>query len=442
MLSPADNEIMCRVGPGTPMGNLLREYWMPALPSKELPEPDCAPKKVRLLGEDLVAYRTTSGKVGLMATSCPHRGASMFFGRNEEEGLRCVYHGWKFDVDGNCVDMPNEPAESNFKHKIKGTAYPTWEKNGMIWAYMGKLATPPAIPAFEFNMVSEEYCFEPTMMLEQNNWIQGVEGDIDTSHIDFLHARLKLEEGDPQVGRPGIRGFFNRDKAPKLEIVPTDYGAFYCGRRDWHEGQNMHYYRITQYMLPFWTMIAAGAPNRLSARAWVPIDDETTLLYNLAISLDGPIPPEKRAGIQAADMVGGFVDDKGNPKKRYLFKANRDNDYMIDYEAQKTKMFSGIPFAGNLQDIAMTESMGVIYQRHQEHLGTSDGMVIWVRRALLRAAKTYRDTGELPPTTHDPNLSRVRSASVVLPDGHDWVKETAAARSADSGQPVAYIIPR
>jgi nitrite reductase/ring-hydroxylating ferredoxin subunit len=425
------------------MGNLLREYWMPMLPSKELPEPDCAPKRVRLLGEDLIAWRNTDGSTGVVQNACPHRGASLFFGRNEENGLRCVYHGWKFDVTGACVDMPNEPAESNFKHKIRAAAYPTWEKNGMIWAYMGKLATPPAIPAFEFNTLPQKYCYEPTMMLEQNNWVQGVEGDIDTSHIDFLHARLKLGEGDPQGnGRPGIRGFFSRDKAPRLEIVPTDYGAFYCGRRVWHEGQNNYWYRITQYLLPFWTMIAASDPNRLSARAWVPIDDETTLLYNLPVSLSGPIPPERRAGVQAAEMVGGFVDDKGNPKKRYLFKAHRDNDYLIDYEAQKTKMFSGIPFAGNLQDIAMTESMGVIYQRHREHLGTSDAMVIFVRRALLTAAKTYRDTGQLPPGTSDPKVYRVRSASIVLPEGEDWVAATNPARSADSGSPVSYIIPR
>jgi len=425
------------------MGNLLREYWMPMLPSKELPEADCPPKRVRLLSEDLIAWRQTDGRVGVMQNACPHRGASMFFGRNEENGLRCVYHGWKFDTEGTCVDMPNEPAESNFKHKIKPTAYPTWEKNGMIWAYMGKQSPAPAIPALEFNTLPQEYCYEPTMMLEQNNWVQGVEGDIDTSHIDFLHSRLKLSEGTPNSGgRAGLLGFHNSDKAPKLEIVPTDYGAFYCGRRDWHEGVNNHYYRITQYLLPFWTQIAAGDPNRMSNRAWVPLDDETTLLYNLPYSVNGPIPAERRSGFSAADMVGGFVDDKGNPKKRYLFKAHRDNDYLIDYGVQKTQMFCGIPFAGNLQDIAMTESMGVVYQRDHEHLGTSDAMVIFVRRTLLKAAKQYRDTGELPPTCSDPNLYKVRSASIVLPAGHDWIAATEQARSVDAGQPVSYVIPR
>src|SRR5262249_26816113 len=137
MLSKQDNDILCRVGPGTPMGELMRQYWLPAMRSDELASPDCPPLRVRLMGENLTAFRTTSGAIGLMQNACPHRGASMFFGRNEEEGLRCVYHGWKFDTTGACVDMPSEPAESNFRSKVKARAYPCRERNGIIWAYMG-----------------------------------------------------------------------------------------------------------------------------------------------------------------------------------------------------------------------------------------------------------------------------------------------------------------
>src|SRR5215472_8624901 len=167
MLSREDNELVCRVGPGTPMGQFMREYWLPAFAPSELPEPDSAPMRMRLLGENLIAFKTTSGKYGLMAHNCPHRGASLFFGRNEEEGLRCVYHGWKFDVGGHCMDMPNEPAESNFKDKVQATAYPTRERGGVVWAYLGPRATPPPLPDLEPNMVAEG---QVTPILRECNW--------------------------------------------------------------------------------------------------------------------------------------------------------------------------------------------------------------------------------------------------------------------------------
>src|SRR3954451_15755427 len=198
MLSIEDNEVMCRVGPGTVMGNLMREYWIPAVKSDELPAPDCPPIRVKLLGEELIAYRTTSGAVGLMQNSCPHRGASMFFGRNEEEGLRCVYHGWKFDVAGNCVDMPSEPAESNFKTKVHARAYRTYERNGVIWAYMGPREVPPSLPELESNMLGTENC-TVTVLHRANNWMQGWEGEMDTAHAAFLHNGATMPE-DTELG--------------------------------------------------------------------------------------------------------------------------------------------------------------------------------------------------------------------------------------------------
>src|SRR4051794_27155725 len=155
MLSKIDNEAVCRVGPGTPVGQLMREYWVPAMLSSELPRPDSDPVRVMLLDEKLIAFRDSSGQVGLIQNHCPHRGASLFFGRNEEAGLRCVYHGWKFDVAGNCVDMPNEPAESDFKSKVKAMAYPCVERNGLVWAYLGPRSTPPSLPDLEANMLPE-----------------------------------------------------------------------------------------------------------------------------------------------------------------------------------------------------------------------------------------------------------------------------------------------
>src|SRR5262245_35105993 len=218
MLSKDDNEVLCRVGPGTPMGNLLRQYWFPAMPSYELPSPDSPPKRLRLLGEDLVAYRDTEGRVGVLAQACPHRGASLFFGRNEEAGLRCVYHGWKFDVTGQCTDMPSEPAESNFKSKIKATAYPARDVNHMVWIYMGPRSTPPPFPTYEILTLPPEQVNEPSIMMEEANWFQNLEGDIDSSHIDYLHGRLHLEKPLPGA----VRGFYSIDRAPKLTVVTTD----------------------------------------------------------------------------------------------------------------------------------------------------------------------------------------------------------------------------
>src|ERR671937_275405 len=186
MLKQEENELITRVGPGTPMGNLMREYWVPAMLSSELPAPDCDPVRVMLLGEQLIAFRDTSGKVGLIQNNCPHRGASLFFGRNEENGLRCVYHGWKFDAQGNCVDMPNEPAESDFKTKVRARAYATQERGGIVWTYMGPKRAPPPLPDLEANMLPDG-AWQVGAIQRECNWLQALEGDIDTSHLGFLH---------------------------------------------------------------------------------------------------------------------------------------------------------------------------------------------------------------------------------------------------------------
>src|SRR5919109_2070066 len=195
MLKQEDNELITRVGPGTPMGNLMREYWLPALLSSELLGPDSDPVRVLLLGEKLIAFRDSNGSVGLLANNCPHRGASLFFGRNEECGLRCVYHGWKFDAQGHCIDMPNEPAESDFKHKVKATAYPTQERGGIVWAYLGPRQTPPPLPDLEGNMVEGAQAMAFQL---DSSWLQILEGDIDTTHVGFLHyGGLSPEEQPP-----------------------------------------------------------------------------------------------------------------------------------------------------------------------------------------------------------------------------------------------------
>ncbi len=443
MLSKEDNETLCRVGPGTPMGDMLREYWFPAIPSFELPGPDCAPKRIRLLGENLVAFRDSKGEVGLVVEACPHRGASLFFGRNEEEGLRCVYHGWKFDVNGTCVDMPSEPAESNFKNKVRVKSYKTRDVNHVIWVYMGNREEPPPFPTFDIATLPIDHVSKPRLMMEEANWFQNLEGDIDSVHIDYLHSRLDPDK--PMAG--GIRGFYTRDRAPKFDVCETDYGAFYSARRTWDDAGN-EWHRITQFIMPFHTMIAASAPNRVTLRSWVPIDDHYTLQIVQMGSLNGPLPEnEVEAPTHIFDIVGGFQPETSDPRSRYMTVANKRNDYMRDFELEKTLQFCGIIFAGNLQDRAMTELMcnedGIepIYDRSKEHLGTTDGMVIRARRMLIRAAKEHAATGNPPANVNNEKLTGVRSASVILPPGANWVEATEEARSAFAGAEVAYVIP-
>src|SRR5947209_4356471 len=215
MVSLQENEFLCRVGPGAPMGELFRRFWLPALLPDEIPEPDCPPVRLRLLGEDLVAFRDSNGQVGVVGTHCPHRGASLFFGRNEEEGLRCVYHGWKFDVQGNCVDMPNEPAESNFKQKVHATAYPARDWGGLVWVYMGPKELQAELPQLEWTQVPESHRFV-SKWYQETNYMQGYEGDIDSSHSSFLHSLLTpVDTGQDTTISPVLKA---RDKAPAIIV--------------------------------------------------------------------------------------------------------------------------------------------------------------------------------------------------------------------------------
>src|SRR5574341_1332070 len=235
MLTREDNNVLTGVGPGTPAGELLREYWLPAFLPREV-EADGVPLRVRLLGEDLIAFRASDGQIGIVAENCPHRGASMFFGRNEEHGLRCVYHGWKFDASGACVDMPNEPPESNFKHKVRIGAYPCIEKNGVVWVYMGPREDPPPLPALPWLTLPEDQRYL-SMRVQDCNWAQAVEGGIDSSHISFLHSALdesgqRVSRVGPRAGRALLPAFTTSDSAPRFEVLDTPYGVLIGARRD------------------------------------------------------------------------------------------------------------------------------------------------------------------------------------------------------------------
>ncbi len=428
MLNKEDNQTLTRVGPGTVMGDFLRQYWQPILLTDELPEPDCAPLRVRLLGEDLIAVRTSSGKVGLLGNHCPHRGASLFFGRNEEEGLRCVYHGWKYDVDGNCVDMPNEPPESNFKHKIQHTAYPCQERAGLIWAYLGPQSPPPAIPDLEWTMVPDRHRYV-SKRWQESNWAQSIEGGIDNSHASFLHSKLRI---NPQQSATSY--MFN-DRRPRFEAVDTDYGTMIVARRE--AGDDKYYWRVTQFYLPFYSMIPGFDPSGLSdGHAWVPIDDENTMTWSISWHTDRPLTEEEvterktypTSGIHVG-INGGFKPATSAPGGAWRTAPDFSNNFHLDYNLQKTEQFTGIINFG-MQDSGIQVSMGPIYDRTHEHLGSSDTGIIRVRRRWLSSARALREQGTLPPAVNDPELFRARAVPIVLPKDVPWAGATEELRKS------------
>jgi nitrite reductase/ring-hydroxylating ferredoxin subunit len=420
MLSIQDNEVLCRVGKGTPMGDLMREYWIPAVRSDELPSPDCPPTRLRLLGENLIAFRATSGKVGVIQNACPHRGASMFFGRNEEDGLRCVYHGWKFDVTGACVDMPSEPAESNFKNKVRTVAYPCEERSGIVWTYMGARQTPPALPELEANMLPEAEC-AVGKTLRECNWFQALEGDIDTGHAGFLHYGKADVDAMPR-GTFDYYAIATRD--PKFTVHDTEFGTSYGAYRPAEEGQ--YYWRIAHFLFPFYTMIPTGfLGEEVRFGAWVPVDDDHVMSWR--VSSKRPMRPgagaPSRSGIKGAASTSGYLPDTTDWNGKFRLAANRDNDYLIDREKQRNESYTGIDGIFT-QDQAVTESMGTIYRREHEHLGTSDAMVIRTRRRVIKAARELAESGLLPPGVDNAALYRRRSGGIVLPVSVDAMAAT------------------
>jgi phenylpropionate dioxygenase-like ring-hydroxylating dioxygenase large terminal subunit len=431
MLSKEDNELLCRIGPGTAMGNLMREYWIPAVRSDELPVPDGAPMRVRLLGEDLIAFRTTSGGVGIIQNACPHRGASMFFGRNEEDGLRCVYHGWKFDVTGACVDMPSEPAESNFKNKVRTKAYPVFERGGIIWAYMGERETPPSPPDLEANMLEDgEWGMYLYMM--DCNWMQGWEGEMDTIHAAFLHfGATRVEDTEP-----GTFAYYqSKHRDGVFAVLDTEWGTSYGMRRPAED--DTYYWRIAHQLFPFYAMVPTGILGlEVRFRAYVPIDDDHVMVWTVnKLKPDSARP----AAVKGAPLLGpaelGYLPNTTDWLGRWRLSANLTNDFLIDRDLQKSgESYSGIKGIRQ-QDAAVTGSMGPIYQRDQEHLGTTDALVIRTRRRLIAAARALRDEGILPPGVDQPAIYAQRSGGVILPRSADWWESTQDLRRAFVDRP-------
>ncbi|TMA86441.1 MAG: Rieske 2Fe-2S domain-containing protein, partial [Deltaproteobacteria bacterium] len=356
MLSREENELLTRVHAGTPMGRLLRRYWIPALLSEEIPVPDCPPVRVRLLGEDLVAFRDTEGKIGILDEHCSHRGTSLFYGRNEECGLRCIYHGWKYDIEGNVLETPAEPSGSQLKNKVHHNAYPCMEAGGMVFTYMGPRGQIPIFPTYAWLGIPQNQIYIAKSLLECN-YLQGLDGDCDSAHLNFLHKMFT-----PDARREFLR---HDDQSPTFEIDEMDFGFRVAAIRK--IGPDKSYVRISQFVMPFIGCVPVGREidgklDGFKAVYQVPTDDNNTWRYDFFFKWSKPMTKEDSS---KRDFVG--------PDYRKL--RNIRNNYLQDRQIQKTVNFTGIEEFLN-QDACATESMGPIVNRAKEHLGVSDSYII------------------------------------------------------------------
>jgi nitrite reductase/ring-hydroxylating ferredoxin subunit len=403
MLSREENELLTRVGLGTPMGELMRRYWIPAAFSSQIAEPDGPPMRVRLLGENLVLFRDTKGRVGLIDERCPHRTASLFYGRNEECGLRCIYHGVKFDIEGKCVDVPCIPPTGDMeriKSKLDVTAYPCVERGEIVWAYMGPREHRPEFPALEWIAIPPSHRFA-TRHIQECNWLQGLEGGFDATHLTFLHG------GDAERSR--------RIMASLYEVIPTDFGFVVATGRDPGTGDIM--WNGNVMLMPFHKIISSMP---MAAHVWAPIDDENTMLYSVDFNPTRPLSEEE---LKRSTEWRGIHTENTPGTDRAI--RNKDNDYMIDRALQASgQSYSGMKGLG-IQDCAIQESMGPIAERSLEHLLLCDTAIVKIRRLLLQTLRDHADGKPLPGMRSD--SFRVRSARCELKKGEP-VAETIAAR--------------
>jgi phthalate 4,5-dioxygenase oxygenase subunit len=398
------NEFLTRTGPGTPMGALFRRYWLPALLAEELPGPDCAPVRVTMLGERLIAFRDTQGRLGLLDEFCAHRGVSLWFGRNEENGLRCSYHGWKYDVTGQCTEIPSEPDNPRLCQRMKLKSYPLVERGGVLWTYMGAREHRPPAPAYEWIDMPGPQRYV-SKRLQECNYLQAMEGGLDSIHSTFLH-RGSVED-DPLLRRDAesaamIRG----DPSPTFIPLASPGGLHICTRRN--VGDDRFFWRVTQFLMPCFNLFPPYGDNPSGGHAWVPLDDESCWVFNVdyhprrplsAAEIDGA---KNGRGVHVPLIPGSFLP-----------VANRRNDYLIDRTAQKErKTFSGIRGVG-AQDAAIQESIGAIADRAREHLVATDKGIVMARKRLLDAANALA-RGEPPPGL-GAEAQRVRALSRVTP---------------------------
>jgi phenylpropionate dioxygenase-like ring-hydroxylating dioxygenase large terminal subunit len=408
------SELLVRTAPGTPMGNLMRRYWVPVLMSSEIAEPDGPQVRVQILGEKLLAFRDTEGRPGLISEFCSHRGVSLYFGRNEENGIRCAYHGVKFDRSGKCVDVPSSPQSCARMH-IKG--YPCIERGGLVWAYMGPEDKMPEPPELEWATLPASHVFV-SKRLQECNYLQAMEGGIDTAHVSYVH-RYEVDD-DPMHKDTKALDYIKADGNVVFEIEQQPFGLTLLGRRNGEP--DSYYWRVTQWLFPWFTLIPPFGQHSLAGHVWVPIDDHSCWAWSVNFHPDKPLSDEERQQLEQ----GMGIHCEYEPGS-FRPKANKDNDYLMDRQAQKDKRsYSGV-FGFAVQDSSLQESMGLIQDHEAERLLPTDKAIVMARR-MLHEAVVGLENGIEPPALNV-SAQHVRAAGVLLErsaDPVDWAREHLA----------------
>lgn len=422
MLVKEKNDLLTQTGPGTPMGDLYRCYWIPALLAEELPTPDCAPVRVELLSEKLIAFRDSEGRLGLVDEFCAHRRVSLWFGRNEEGGLRCSYHGWKYDTSGQCVNVPSE--EPEFCKRIKLKAYSLVEKGGVLWAYLGNEEQKPSLPDYEVANVRPEQRFF-SKRLQECNWLQALEGGIDSSHVSWLHS-MNLNSDPLFKGAAGNK-YNLADMKPVFEVVDYPGGLLIGARRLAEDDQ--YYWRVTPWLMPSFTMVPPRGDHPVHGHFWIPINDESCWAWSFDYTPSRDMTKEERKAMEE----GHGIHCKYEPGT-FIPLANKSNDYLMNRESQKQGLtYSGIEGIA-MQDSSLQESMGAICDRSKEKLAPTDKGIMMARRKLLKAVKELQEKKVTPPGVH-PNEHKVRSAALLLPREQPLEDGARSAVRVVEGQP-------
>jgi phthalate 4,5-dioxygenase oxygenase subunit len=424
MLTQEENRLITLTGPGTPGGTLMRCYWHPIALSDELP-PGGAPIPVKILGEELVLFRDDRGRPGLLGLYCSHRCADLSYGRIENGGLRCLYHGWLYDIAGRCLEQPAEPPESRYKDEIRHLAYPLIERAGLLFAYMGKGA-PPLLPSYECLTGTQEHRHLQKAFMECN-YLQALEGNIDPAHLSFLHMSWQRRPFGRRSKVPGADKtatmLHRADGRPRLEAERTDFGVRNYALRDAGDGQR--YLRINNFIMPNKTA-SVGNEGRVGEGYtihWhVPVDDENHVRFDIFFNRVGPIAPERYQQEAATELV----DNR--------YRRNKRNRYLQDREQMKTANFSGMGDSNALQDAFASETPGPIHDRSRERLGTTDTHIVAARRQLLAGIAAIQAGRDPIHVIRDPaqdDMSHIVVVSQVIPPGADhrdvWKKKVQEA---------------
>jgi nitrite reductase/ring-hydroxylating ferredoxin subunit len=407
MLTQEENEILVRTGPGTPMGELFRRFWLPVMLTEEVPEPDCTPARIRILNEDLIGFRDTNGEVGIIDAYCAHRFSPLFFGMNEECGLRCLYHGWKYDVNGQCVDIPFVPEGEDFKEKVQLKSYPALDKGGFIWTYMGPKELQPPFPDFDFAAIPQSHR-ENWKIINDCNWMQSLEGQNDNSHAFFTHGFRDKTEGGPSLQMGLSNNLFSTVRMPAV-AVDTEYGVAWA--TVWDSDDTEQRITISHHLLPvfdpspLYDNLRRGKIPLGYQRMRVPIDDVTCMVMRVRWNPEAPLAEEFK------EAHNEYLIPEKIPGT-YRTVANKANDYLIDREMQRTFNYSGIPNFP-LQDICQIEDQGgAIMDRTREKLTSQDMVNIHIRHQLIKAARDLME-GKEPAAPHRPELFKVKDGIVT-----------------------------